>query len=440
MIRIFASLFFAMAMTSFAAIPFVTVPWNGHRAAVSFTFDDGLASQPQNLKPILDTMPEAHVTFFMAGASYLQQDVKGFAALANAGHEIGSHSYSHQKLDTIADFAELEKEVIGSASDIESMLAAEGANITVTAFATPFCAKNDDVISMIDKRYFLNRNCGWHGRVNWSTTSDVFNLWAKGWNRSMETAESMCASLDTAAVMVDTASMESWLRPGPEGSWLVVLTHGVADDDVNLSASPKDMEAMIRHALENDMWVTTFSSAGAYYLAHFTLDTVSAVKSDSRYTLQWEMPHSNMPKSIPVKVILNAEFLAETGWSSDASVVLEQGEELLWPDEQNRYTLEFAKKSVVVREATQAEIAGRDSSKTDDDDGGDEEKKLDDDGEGDSKKDVDDDNGKKPEKEEEQAILPRSLPTGLGLPKQYFDLKGRTISPSNKSRIIRVQR
>ena len=49
------------------AAPIKTVPWNGHIGAVSFTFDDALETQVLNLKPLLDAMPDVHVTFFFNG-------------------------------------------------------------------------------------------------------------------------------------------------------------------------------------------------------------------------------------------------------------------------------------------------------------------------------------------------------------------------------------
>ena len=36
------------------ANPIKTIPWNGHVGAVSFTFDDALENQIENLKPVLD--------------------------------------------------------------------------------------------------------------------------------------------------------------------------------------------------------------------------------------------------------------------------------------------------------------------------------------------------------------------------------------------------
>ena len=43
-----------------AETPIKTIPWNGYVGAVSFTFDDAYANQVENLKPILDDLPDVY--------------------------------------------------------------------------------------------------------------------------------------------------------------------------------------------------------------------------------------------------------------------------------------------------------------------------------------------------------------------------------------------
>ena len=65
------------------ATPIKTIPWNGHIGAVSFTFDDALENQVQNLKPVLDKLPDVHVTFFLTSmGDGFRKSADGFAALA----------------------------------------------------------------------------------------------------------------------------------------------------------------------------------------------------------------------------------------------------------------------------------------------------------------------------------------------------------------------
>ncbi len=42
--------------SAFAAGPVTTVPWNGHKGAVSFTYDDARDGQIPNLLPQLDSL------------------------------------------------------------------------------------------------------------------------------------------------------------------------------------------------------------------------------------------------------------------------------------------------------------------------------------------------------------------------------------------------
>ena len=86
----------SLAGSSSAAAPIETVPWNGHVGAVSFTFDDALENQVQNLTPILEELQDVHVTFFVTSmGNGIQKNAADFANLAKAGHEIGNHTDTH---------------------------------------------------------------------------------------------------------------------------------------------------------------------------------------------------------------------------------------------------------------------------------------------------------------------------------------------------------
>jgi peptidoglycan/xylan/chitin deacetylase (PgdA/CDA1 family) len=82
------------------------VKWNGHRAAVSLTFDDGLPCQLSHALPALD---EANLqgTFFLIPRMPEELSTAGFAAekwrrASHMGHEIGSHSMTHPKASTLS--------------------------------------------------------------------------------------------------------------------------------------------------------------------------------------------------------------------------------------------------------------------------------------------------------------------------------------------------
>ena len=205
-----SSVSLSLAGLCMAETPIKTIPWNGYVGAVSFTFDDAYANQVENLKPILDDLPDVHVTFFLTSmGNGLTQNAAGFAALAKAGNEIGNHTQSHPHLTGVSD-SELEEEIVKFANTIESTLAEEGADVKVTSLATPFCENNDKIKSVIASRHFINRDCGWHGRNDWDTEPDWMSLQAKIWTRSGATVTEMLSALDTAAFIGNFEGANPW--------------------------------------------------------------------------------------------------------------------------------------------------------------------------------------------------------------------------------------
>ena len=246
------SIAFGLAGFSMAA-PIKTIPWNGHVGAVSFTFDDALENQVQNLKPVLDGLPDVHVTFFLTDmGNGLKQNAAGFAALAKAGHEIGNHAKNHGHLSGITNNEELNEEIVKFADNIEKTLADQGVTTCVMSFATPFCENNDQVKSVIDTRHFINRDCGWHGRNEWDVEPDWLALKAKIWTRSGATVPEMLTAMDTAAFIGNFAGAEPWEVQIKGGTWLVVLNHGVTDDKGDdYAIDPADIKKIFERAIED---------------------------------------------------------------------------------------------------------------------------------------------------------------------------------------------
>lgn len=360
---------YGLVSSSVAATPLTTVPWNDHVGAVSLTFDDALENQVVNLKPILDEMPDVQVTFFLTSTSYYlthQGGNKGFAALALAGHEIGNHSKTHGHFTGKAQVDdELLEEIVYPADTIEALLAAGGANVKVSAFATPYCANDDVVTAAINQRHFINRDCGdWGYRKSWNKEPDWFKFSALGWDGDTKTVENITVAMDTCIGNADFSGLKPWeTPPGPEGEWMVVLHHGVEEESSGMSVGTADIKKILQHARDNKMWVAGFGTVGAYYKAHFTLDTASAIANDDgSYKVSWTLPHPQMPKSIPMKVKLNNEFLAEAFGAiairADGTVpqvVLEQNGKAIWPDSNNIYEIEFSTLNVKIRLETSEE-------------------------------------------------------------------------------------
>ena len=329
-----------------AETPIKTVPWNGLVGAVSFTFDDAYANQVENLKPILDDLPDVHVTFFLTSmGNGLTQNAAGFAALAKAGNEIGNHTQSHPHLTGVSD-SELEEEIVKFANTIESTLAEEGADVKVTSLATPFCENNDKIKSVIASRHFINRDCGWHGRNDWDTEPDWMSLQAKIWTRSGATVTEMLSALDTAAFIGNFEGANPWDVQVKGGSWLVVLNHGVTDDaGDDYAIDPSDIKKIFEHAVENKLWTAPFGTVGAYHRAHFVVDAATSTLTDDGYTVKWEIPNEHMPKSVPLRVKIDTKSVGE-------NAVVEQGGKKLTPESDGSYIIEFMAKELKVRKSS----------------------------------------------------------------------------------------
>jgi peptidoglycan/xylan/chitin deacetylase (PgdA/CDA1 family) len=82
--------------------PFFRVPWRGPRAGrrIAITFDDG--PNGAATEAVLDLFAKhgARATFFMVGKNVEAQPELA-RRVAAAGHAVGSHTYSHQKLSRV---------------------------------------------------------------------------------------------------------------------------------------------------------------------------------------------------------------------------------------------------------------------------------------------------------------------------------------------------
>jgi peptidoglycan/xylan/chitin deacetylase (PgdA/CDA1 family) len=153
----------AVSATSVFAGPITTVPWNGHPGAASFTFDDGLHSQTNNLT-FLDNMPDVTVTFFVCTNTMgFGSNTQPHLNYAKKGHEIGNHTATHKNLTQNTD---LNSEISGAASKLRGM------GLEATSLATPYCAQNQTVNNAINKEHFISRRCGGSGLTGWDTEPD----------------------------------------------------------------------------------------------------------------------------------------------------------------------------------------------------------------------------------------------------------------------------
>jgi peptidoglycan/xylan/chitin deacetylase (PgdA/CDA1 family) len=134
---------------------------NNNNKAVILTFDDGYKSQYTNAKPILDKYGYKATSYIVCeyvggGEGQVHPNVKmtweEIIALHNEGHDIGSHTMSHDDLDSLSEKG-IEYEVGGS----KECLFDHGIIPTSFSYPTNTGAQNAAVVNTVAKYYDIAR-------------------------------------------------------------------------------------------------------------------------------------------------------------------------------------------------------------------------------------------------------------------------------------------
>jgi peptidoglycan/xylan/chitin deacetylase (PgdA/CDA1 family) len=221
----------------------------GARAAVSLTYDDALASQLRYAVPVLDRHG-LKATFFLSG-----QNLSGFAPLAQAGHELASHTVTHP---CNAELAALSPDEM--ASELDGSIAAVHALGTTgkLTFAYPCgqtrVAGSESYVPVVEQRYRAAR--GVAAVVAEPQSVDLFNV----------PALFPPTSSDGSDVV---AFVE---RAVGSGGWAVIGMHGVSEAGEYLQLTQPAHDKLLAYLAEH---------ASTIYTAPFgtVADVVAACQS-----------------------------------------------------------------------------------------------------------------------------------------------------------------
>jgi oligosaccharide reducing-end xylanase len=226
------------------AAPYEVGTWEGFRpAAISYTFDDNLASQYATAVPMfhtagfrmtLNTVINYWTTFTWAQAQ----------TAASYGDEIASHTVTHNSLNTLST-SQLTNELAGSQNTINFYIA----NESCVTLAYPNCAVPDE--SVVAQYYVAARGCS--GALVPSTPSDFMNIssFVLGNTGSYNSAASLNNLADSAV---------------PGNAWCVYLIHAL-DSDNGYSPLPSSvLQASVNYMStnQNKFWVDTFGNVVLY--------------------------------------------------------------------------------------------------------------------------------------------------------------------------------
>jgi peptidoglycan/xylan/chitin deacetylase (PgdA/CDA1 family) len=317
-----AALAAAVLLSTISAAPVTTVPWNGKTGAVSFTYDDARTSQIPNLIPQLDSLG-LKATFFISIQNIGDFNARRAAWIqaARKGHELTNHTYAHANVNGSDGAA-----VTAMIKDMADTLRKIDTSIQSVTFAYPNCnlTANTTAKNGISAENFMARGCA-NPTLNWGTQpTDWMNI--PGEILGPTSASSAVSRINAAKT---------------NNRWYITILHDVAESPDQYSMTPANNLTMLAAAVSAGVWIDTYSAIGAYYRAHFTMDTAQAVVSGNGKKVQWVVPHAKMPRSVPLRVKLDKAVFGDT------LMVVQDGKTLsLQPD--TSYIVDFMKPEFMV--------------------------------------------------------------------------------------------
>ncbi|MEJ9210590.1 polysaccharide deacetylase family protein [Bacillus smithii] len=128
------------------------------RKVVALTFDDGPTKNVDQLLPLLDKY-NAKATFFVIG-NELEKNLEEGKKIAQAGHRIGNHSYSHKRM------------VFKTPSFIQHEIEKTNALIRKTGYKGPIDFRPPNDKKLVGLPYYLNKH---HmDTITWNLEPDTY--------------------------------------------------------------------------------------------------------------------------------------------------------------------------------------------------------------------------------------------------------------------------
>lgn len=216
--------------------------WQGFRtAAVSYTFDDNCPNQLPVAIPLFNEFG-FRTTMFVP--SDWIKDWSGLQTAADKGHEIASHTVTHNNLGTLTAAQQL----IEFKNSQESINAHIKGHSCIT-IAYPYCVPGND--SLCASFYIAARHC--QGYIEPKTPVDFMKI------SSLTTGS--VSSIQTVADFNSRVQKADSLN-----GWCVFLLHGIDNDGGYSTTQSAVLRAHLSYVKEQDntYWVATFGDVVRY--------------------------------------------------------------------------------------------------------------------------------------------------------------------------------
>lgn len=257
------------------------LPWNGHKAACSLTFDGGDPSQLDAAVPELD-LRNLRATFFLIANHTDRKD--DWRKILPDGHEIGSCSLDDFHSNVIPP-GEEESQVVGAHRVLQKEF-----GITVYSFAYPSGEITPALKQWAEKTCFLAR--GGNGTVPIlppNSEPDWMDI----------------PSVETEAQW-PFGTYKKWIYEClRKGGWLVWRFQSLEGSSAEQPVPRKIFGRILDDLQTKDIWVGTFLEVGSYFKAQKVFEKADIAKTDDPKWKKWTW---DLPDHFPPHVVLKIRF------------------------------------------------------------------------------------------------------------------------------------
>jgi peptidoglycan-N-acetylglucosamine deacetylase len=273
------------------------LPWNGHAAALSLTFDDGHPTQLDVAVPaLLDHNLQG--TFYLIAGHWTR--IGNWKAAAAAGQEIGNHSMDHRHASDLGPF-EAVRQVAEAKRTLEDVL-----GFLVWTFAYPYTEITPDLRRAASDCHLLCRGGSGPGYLSPASEPDWADLPSQVALSELEPG-TYRGWIDTAVARRSWTIVQFHAFDGSASGWQPVTRRTFVD--------------VLDYATANrsHLWIAPLGTVGTYWLAQKTVERATVRQEGKALVWKWSPPE-RFPRGVSIKV--RAEC---------ADAVLSQGGAVLRP-------------------------------------------------------------------------------------------------------------
>lgn len=237
------------------------LPWKGHKAALTYTFDDSNSSQLEHY----EVLSALGVPFsFYLWTEKVESKSPVWTRALREGHELGNHSHTHQQ----------DGPTIGQDTDRATSFIEENFDTKVWTMAAPYGSTAYGAVAQT--RFLINRGVK-DGIILPLDDTDRFDL--------------NCFIPKEGAPESDyNRKVDAALAAG---GWQVMLVHGFLGG-TDKAYQPVGLEEFVRSVeyakSKSDVWIGTLLDVGAYWLGHQAFAAARTTKEGQSVVYDWTLP------------------------------------------------------------------------------------------------------------------------------------------------------